>query len=127
MTLSPGANVQPRVGSFVPKARSNCYRQQDLLRWASSPAPHRGVAGCLSSNTRHHDRTMDYLAACEPAAESLSTNLTTVPLCTIPARSSASQLVRRVHPCDSVLPIFSGSGEPWMPYEGAVRSIQTRP
>jgi hypothetical protein len=30
-------------------------------------------------------------------------------------------------PCDSVLPILSGSGVPWMPYEGAVRSIQTRP
>ena len=55
---------------------------------------------------------MGYLAACEPAAESLSTNFTTVPLWTIPARSSASQLVRRMQPCDSVLPILSGSGVP---------------
>ena len=30
----------------------------------------------------------------------------------MPARSSASQLVSRMHPCDSVLPIFSGDGVP---------------
>ena len=41
-----------------------------------------------------------------------SSNLTTVPLCTMPARSSASQLVRRMQPCDWVLPILSGSGVP---------------
>ncbi len=34
---------------------------------------------------------------------------------TIPARSSASQFVRRMHPCDCVLPTRSGSGVPWMP------------
>ena len=27
----------------------------------------------------------------------------------------ASQLVRRTQPCEAVLPIFSGSGVPWMP------------
>src|SRR6516165_1644380 len=30
----------------------------------------------------------------------------------MPARSSASQLVSRMHPCNSVLPIFSGDGVP---------------
>src|SRR5262245_19910515 len=44
-----------------------------------------------------------------------STKFTTVPRCTMPARSSASQLVSRMQPCDSVLPIFSGDGVPWMP------------
>src|SRR5215469_15257135 len=35
------------------------------------------------------------------------TKSTTVPRCTIPARSRASQLVSRMQPCDSVFPIFS--------------------
>jgi hypothetical protein len=46
------------------------------------------------------------LAACE-SAESMSTNFTTVPLCTMRARSSASPLVRRMQRCYSVLPILS--------------------
>ena len=40
------------------------------------------------------------------------TKSTIVPRRTIPARSSASQLVSRMQPCDSVLPIFSGDGVP---------------
>src|SRR5262249_48344083 len=44
-----------------------------------------------------------------------SRNATCTPLRTRRARSSASQLVRRTQPCDSVLPILVGSGVPWMP------------
>ena len=44
-----------------------------------------------------------------------STNSTTTPCFTIFASYCASQLVRRTQPFDSVLPIFDGSGVPWMP------------
>jgi len=34
---------------------------------------------------------------------------------TAEASASAFQLLRRMQPCDSVLPILDGSGVPWMP------------
>jgi hypothetical protein len=39
-------------------------------------------------------------------------NSTGVPLSTMLANSSASQFVRRTHPCEAVLPTLSGSGVP---------------
>jgi hypothetical protein len=50
--------------------------------------------------------------------ESSSSNLTTVPGRVMLARSTAFQLVRRMQPCDSVLPMAAGEGVPWMPYDG---------
>ena len=44
-----------------------------------------------------------------------SVKTTRVPGLTMPASFSASQLVRRTQPCDSVRPIVDGSGVPWMP------------
>src|SRR5688572_30150858 len=44
-----------------------------------------------------------------------SVNSTLVPLPTIAARRSASQLVRRTQPCDVVWPTEPGSGVPWIP------------
>jgi len=40
------------------------------------------------------------------------TKSTSIPLLTIFASASASQLVRRMQPCDTVLPTFRGSGVP---------------
>jgi len=77
----------------------------------------------LGVGTKHPDHS--YLAACVPAAESVSKNFTAVPLCTIPASSSASQFVKRMQPCDSVLPILSGSGVPWM--RRRVRKDRSKP
>lgn len=42
-------------------------------------------------------------------------NSTFVPGCTMEPRSSASQLVSRMQPCEKVVPILPGSGVPWMP------------
>ena len=44
-----------------------------------------------------------------------STNSTVTPGLTSLASSAASQLVSRTQPWLSVLPIFDGSGVPWMP------------
>ena len=55
------------------------------------------------------------LAAVAGVARYSSLNTTCAPRLTRLARSRASQLVRRMQPCDSVLPTFSGSGVPWMP------------
>lgn len=44
-----------------------------------------------------------------------STNTTGVPFDTRSATRSASQFVRRMHPCDSDLDTFPGEGVPWMP------------
>ena len=52
--------------------------------------------------------------AAEPAAR-LVHELDTVPGLTMPASSVASQLVSRTQPWLNVLPIFDGSGVPWMP------------
>jgi hypothetical protein len=49
------------------------------------------------------------------ASEPCSRNATRVPFSTVPASSLASQLVRRMQPCDSLLLTFDGSGVPWMP------------
>ena len=43
------------------------------------------------------------------------------------ASSSAVQLVRRMQPCDWVLPIVLGSGVPWMPRFFLDKSIQATP
>lgn len=40
---------------------------------------------------------------------------TTTPALIDLATASASQLVRRMQPCDCVLPMLAGSGVPWMP------------
>lgn len=44
-----------------------------------------------------------------------SVNSTMTPGLTISANSSASQFVRRMHPCDPALSISDGSGVPWIP------------
>ena len=41
-----------------------------------------------------------------------SRNLTTAPACTLRPKSLASQLVRRIQPCDAVLEINDGFGVP---------------
>ena len=46
---------------------------------------------------------------------SYSCNIAGTPGFTIRESSSASQFVRRMHPCDSVCPIKCGAGVPWMP------------
>ena len=53
----------------------------------------------------------------EPADQprAYSTNSTVTPGFTSLASSAASQLVSRTQPWLSVLPIFDGSGVPWMP------------
>src|SRR5665811_941736 len=56
-----------------------------------------------------------------------SMKATWVPLATRSATRSASQLVRRTHPCDSALDTFPGKGVPWMPYPSAERLIHTVP
>ena len=44
-----------------------------------------------------------------------SSKIVRVPRLTMCDRSSASQLVSRMQPCDSVWPIRPGSGVPWIP------------
>src|SRR4029079_4541814 len=52
---------------------------------------------------------------------------TGVPALTRLATVRTSQLVRRTQPWEAVLPIFSGSGVPWIPYCSLRRSIHTTP
>lgn len=60
-------------------------------------------------------RKQTYNLGDHPAIFHSSLNSTVVPRSTRTARSRTSQLVRRMQPWDSVLPIFSGSAVPWMP------------
>ena len=50
-----------------------------------------------------------------PARSRYSWRIAGVPAATMSASSVTSQLVRRMHPCDSVLPMAEGSGVPWIP------------
>ena len=109
------------------------------------PARGRGrrVAGCCRGSRagaddvaelpddRRHDERAGEEAAAAPAAKvraspvaavwgrlasrHYSVKTTRVPGLTMPASFSASQLVSRTQPCDSVRPIVDGSGVPWMP------------
>lgn len=56
-----------------------------------------------------------YATVLRSVDEAQSTNSTMTPGLTIPANSSASQFVKRTHPCDPDLSIIDGSGVPWIP------------
>ena len=56
-----------------------------------------------------------------------SRNLTVTPLRTLLPRSLASQLVKRIQPCDAVLEIAEGFGVPWIPNDFLLKPIQIFP
>src|SRR4051812_15411743 len=91
---------------------------------------HGAVRFCLHPDRRRSGRsprtkTDDALPVAIVQPPLISTG---VPFLTRWASASASQFVRWMQPCEKVLPTFSGSGTPWMPYPSPVdSSIQTRP
>jgi len=56
-----------------------------------------------------------------------SRNFTVTPERTLAPRSFASQLVKRIQPCDAVLEIKDGFGVPWIPKDFLLKPIQMLP
>src|SRR5450830_145037 len=85
--------------------------------------PGKGVPALLTSRPRYstvpttpstapNNKVNSHFIAFSPDQ---SCRITGKPGLTTSATLAASQLVRRIQPCDSVLPMLPGSGVPWMP------------
>lgn len=103
-------SINPMLEARIAAASTN-------LRLADGQKVDAGVVDRLIAESYQRFRKSEPASTTELAVfcRAYSTNSTVTPFFTSFASSCASQLVRRMQPWLLVLPIFDGSGVPWMP------------
>ena len=87
----------------------------DVCLWGKSGKHRFSLSISHFDSKRYNAALIDFVDLALGRASSSPMKSTTVPFATIEDSCNTSQLVIRMHPWDSVLLTFDGSGVPWIP------------